>query len=217
MSFAGFPEEALDFYEGLEADNTKAYWTDHKGVYDACVAGPLAALAGELAPEFGTGKVFRPYNDVRFHHDRPPYKEQAALAVGVDGAVYYLALSSRGLFVAGGIYASATDQVQRLREAVADDRSGPALVRLTGRLRGHGWEVGGAQLQRVPKPYDADSPRAELLRHKTLTAGRAEPPAEWLHTAEAGDRIRAMWRELGPLQRWLAAHVGPSRLAVSRR
>ena len=26
----GFPEAALDFYEGLEADNSKAYWTDHK-------------------------------------------------------------------------------------------------------------------------------------------------------------------------------------------
>ena len=28
--FDGFPEAALDFYEGLEADNSKAYWTDHK-------------------------------------------------------------------------------------------------------------------------------------------------------------------------------------------
>ena len=27
MSFSGWPEEALDFYEGLEADNSKAYWT----------------------------------------------------------------------------------------------------------------------------------------------------------------------------------------------
>ncbi len=50
----GFPEEALVFYEGLEADNTKAYWTDHKDVYDTCVRAPLDALLAELAPEFGT-------------------------------------------------------------------------------------------------------------------------------------------------------------------
>ena len=27
MSFAGFPDEGLVFYEGLEADNSKTYWT----------------------------------------------------------------------------------------------------------------------------------------------------------------------------------------------
>ena len=32
MSFEGFPDEGLVFYEGLEADNTKTYWTRHKAV-----------------------------------------------------------------------------------------------------------------------------------------------------------------------------------------
>ena len=26
--------EALDFFEGLEADNSKTYWTEHKATYD---------------------------------------------------------------------------------------------------------------------------------------------------------------------------------------
>ena len=30
MAFSGWPEEALDFYDGLAADNTKTYWTAHK-------------------------------------------------------------------------------------------------------------------------------------------------------------------------------------------
>ena len=33
MAFSGWPEEALDFYDGLVADNTKTYWTAHKAVY----------------------------------------------------------------------------------------------------------------------------------------------------------------------------------------
>ncbi len=49
MAFEGFPEQALDFYEGLEADNSKAYWTDHKHVYDGSVRAPLQALLEELA------------------------------------------------------------------------------------------------------------------------------------------------------------------------
>jgi uncharacterized protein (DUF2461 family) len=77
----GFPEEALVFYEGLEADNTKAYWTDHKAVYERAVREPLDALLAELAPEFGTAKVFRPYRDVRFSKDKTPYKTAAAAVV----------------------------------------------------------------------------------------------------------------------------------------
>src|SRR2546426_1176064 len=30
MAFKGWPAEAIEFYEGLEADNTRAYWQDHK-------------------------------------------------------------------------------------------------------------------------------------------------------------------------------------------
>ena len=69
MSFDGFPDEALVFYEGLEADNSKAYWTDHKAVYDGCVAAPMKALLEELT-SFGEAKLFRPYRDVRFSKDK---------------------------------------------------------------------------------------------------------------------------------------------------
>ena len=63
MTFEGFPDEGLVFYEGLEADNSKTYWTRHKPIYEACVRGPLTALLDEVAPEFGTAKLFRPYRD----------------------------------------------------------------------------------------------------------------------------------------------------------
>ena len=65
-AFAGIPIAALDFYEDLEADNSKAFWTAHKHVYDEAVRGPMDALLAELSAEFGTPKVFRPYRDVRF-------------------------------------------------------------------------------------------------------------------------------------------------------
>ena len=49
--FTGFPERALEFYEGLEADNSKAYWTDHKATYDEDVRAPMEALLAALEPE----------------------------------------------------------------------------------------------------------------------------------------------------------------------
>ncbi len=51
MSFEGFPDEGLVFYEGLEADNSKTYWTRNKAAYETHVRAPLQALLDELAPE----------------------------------------------------------------------------------------------------------------------------------------------------------------------
>ena len=49
--FDGFPVAALDFYDDLEMDNTKSFWTAHKEVYDAAVKAPMLALVGALEPD----------------------------------------------------------------------------------------------------------------------------------------------------------------------
>ena len=208
MSFSGFPEEALVFYEGLEADCTKAYWNDHKPVYERAVKAPLEALLAELGPEFGEAKIFRPYRDVRFSKDKTPYKTHAAAVVEGDGALY-VQLGADGLYVGGGYWHTSSDQVQRLRAAVDDDLSGRRLQAVLDRLEG--WEVLGERLQRLPRPYSPDHPRADLLRHKSLAAGLRFEPAPWLHAPECAVRVAQAWRQVLPLNAWLAQHVGPTR------
>lgn len=217
MAFEGFPEQALDFYEGLEADNTKAYWTDHRAVYEGSVRAPMQELLARLEPEFGPAKLFRPYRDVRFRKDKTPYKTAAAAAIGDDvhGGLY-LQLSAAGLMVAGGAHGLTTDQARRLRAAIADDRPGRALVGLLDRLRAQGFDVQGERLKRVPKELDADSPRADLLTLKTLFAVQEHAPQEWLHSPEAADRVADAWRALLPLNDWLRTHVGPPRVERQR-
>ena len=208
--FTGFPEAALDFYEGLESDNTKAYWTDHKPVYDAAVQTPARALVAALEPEFGPVKFFRPYRDVRFSKDKIPYKTHAAMAAEDDGQALYLHVGADGLMLAGGLYMATTDQARRLRAAIADDLPGTALIKVIKRLTAQGFQVSGDRLKRMPKEH-ADAPRQDLLTLKSLTAGVQHPPQPWLHTPEAYDRIVAAWRALGPLNAWLGQHVGAPR------
>lgn len=213
MAFDGFPERALAFYEGLEADNSKAYWTDHREVFDGCIAAPLRELLTELGPEFGEAKIFRPYRDVRFSKDKTPYKTAAAAVVYDDGgAALYLQLSSAGLYVGGGYHQTATDQVARLRVAVADDASGAKVENVLAGLTREGWTTGGETLKRVPKAYPADHKRADLLRHKSLSAGKDLGAHEWLHEPAARHEVAEAWRELASLNAWLARHVGPTRL-----
>jgi uncharacterized protein (TIGR02453 family) len=213
-AFAGFPPEALTFYDGLRRDNSKAYWEANKAVWETAALDPMRALVAELEA-YGPFHLFRPYRDVRFAKDKSPYKTQiAAYGESEGGASYYLALSADGLHVLSGYYMMAPDQIARFREAVAADATGETLPGLIAGVVARGLAVGhGGQdpLKRVPKPYPADHPRGDLLRWKGLIAGIEFGAPGWLHTAEAQDRIVAVWEAARPLNEWLDRRVGPSR------
>ena len=212
MSFDGFPDEGLVFYEGLEADNSKTYWTRHKAAYDEHVKAPLQAMLDELAPEFGTAKVFRPYRDVRFSHDKTPYKTHQGAVIHPEGrtGAWYVQVSADGLRVAGGCWRMESDQVARYRRAVADGVQGPRLQAEVDRLSTAGWSIDGESLTRVPAGHDADAPRMDLLKRKALHASRSWEPADWLHTRRALEEVRTAWRDLVPLNAWVDDNVGAS-------
>ena len=220
MSFEGFPDEGLVFYEGLEADNTKTYWTRNKASYEAHVKVPLQAMLDELAPEFGIAKVFRPYRDMRFSNDKTPYKTHQGAVITPEGrgaGSWYVQISADGLHVAGGCWRLESDQVGRLRRGIADPVQGTRLEQEVARLSDAGFSIDGERLSRVPAGFSADDERADLLRHKALHASRAWEPAEWLHTRQALEEVRAAWREFRTLNDWLADNVGATSKESRRR
>jgi uncharacterized protein (TIGR02453 family) len=220
MSFTGFPDEGLVFYEGLEADNSRTYWLEHRAQYESSVRAPLLALTEELAPEFGTPKVFRPYRDVRFSKDKTPYKTHQGAVLHQDGmgvGSMYVQVSADGLWVSGGCWRLQPDQVERYRRAVADDVQGPRLVAEVDGLRTAGWSIEGDRLVRAPRGYPAEHERIDLLRHKSLHAARGWEPTGWLHGREALGRVRDAWRQLTELNTWLSDNVGATTAPPDRR
>jgi uncharacterized protein (TIGR02453 family) len=204
MTFTGFGEGVVEFYDGLIADNSKAYWTDQRAVYEADVRAPMQALLADLEPEFGPGKIFRPYRDVRFSRDKTPYKTHC----GATAGPFYVQVGADGLMAAGGYYQMAPDQITRFRTAVDDERRGSDLEKRLAALEG--LTVAGETLKTRPRGYDPDHPRIDLLRHKGLYAWRAWEPDDVLHEPGTLDRVARTWRTLRPLMEWLADHVGPT-------
>jgi len=207
MAFTGWPVEAVEFYEGLEDDNTKAYWQEHKPVYDRCVKAPMEALLAELADDFGAGRIFRPNRDVRFSADKTPYKTNCAAQL--PGG--YVSFSAEGLFVGAGLYMPSPEQLGRLREAVAAERSGKQLAAIVAALRTGGYEVSAHEtLKTAPKGYPVDHPRIELLRLKGVVMSRSWPVGAWLGTKKAKDRVVGCLTDARPLTAWLERAVGPA-------
>jgi len=206
MAFRGWPAEALEFFEGLAVDNSKAYWTAHKHIYDEKVHAPMAALVAELEPEFGAGKIFRPYRDVRFSADKSPYKTEIAATLHEGG---YIRLDAEGLGAGAGMYMMERDPLARFRLAVDAESTGAALARVVAELAGQKIDVRGHELlTRVPRGFAPDHPRADLLRCKGLVAWEQWPAGAWLGRATARDRVVRFLRATRPLQEWLQTHVG---------
>jgi uncharacterized protein (TIGR02453 family) len=203
--FAGWKGDFKGFFLGLRANNSKPYFEAHRRQYEEEVKGPMLALLADLEPEFGPPRrVSRPYRDIRFSADKSPYKLNIYADVERGG---YVALDAEGLVTAGGRYMLVDGQLQKLRAAIAADRSGKELVAIVGGLRTKGYAVEGQELKRVPPPYPQDHARGDLLRHKYLIYFKRWPVGPWIATPKVRDRVAKVWRDGAPLEAWCARYI----------
>jgi uncharacterized protein (TIGR02453 family) len=205
MAFGGWPQEALTFYAGLEDDNTREYWTARKAVYQERVLRPMEELLEELAPEFGDTKIFRPYRDIRFSHDKTPYKTHIGATLG---STCYVQLSADGLSAGAGRWHLEPAELSRYRAGVAGP-DGAELAVIVAELERAGVEVHGhGSLKSAPRGYPADHERISLLRHKGLTTWRHWTPEPWLSTPAPAARLREFLQASTEFCDWLTSHVG---------
>ena len=209
-TFAGIPLEAFRFYAQLEDNNNRDWWLEHKATYDKSVKEPLTLLLSELEPEFGPAKLFRPNRDVRFSLDKSPYKTaQGAFAARQEGVGFYLQINADGLLIGGGYHSHTPAQLARFRAAVDASASGAALQEIVDAVAGAGFDIEGEKLKTVPRGFDKDHPRSELLKHKSLSAGVEVGQPDWVTTPVAKEQVAERWRQLRPLVEWVGRYAAP--------
>jgi uncharacterized protein (TIGR02453 family) len=176
MAFMGFPRETLEFLAGINANNTKEWFTANRPLYDSTVdaakafvetVGPeLRRFAPNIQfePKIG-GSLQRPNRDTRFDKGKPPYKEQFDLwfwhgdKKGWDQPGFFLRIAPDNLWIASGMMHILWPQLKAFRAAVLDDRSGAALVATVDAINALGrYQVGYPKRKTVPKGFDANHP-----------------------------------------------------------
>lgn len=183
-SFQGFGPEALPFLKALGFHQTRAWFHEHKAIYDGQIRAPLGDLVEALSaalqdaglPLKGDRKssLFRINRDVRFSKDKHPYNTHASAVLTRTGTkqgngLLYLHLSPEESFSAVGFYQPVAADLQRLREAIRHrpDR----FVEMVAALSKAGLSLGteGA-LKRMPRGFEADkdSDLAWALRLKSF-------------------------------------------------
>jgi uncharacterized protein (TIGR02453 family) len=213
--FEGFGPDVREWFRGLEADNSREYFSTHRAFFEESVRGQMAALLSELGATCGGEvKMFRPNRDIRFSADKSPYKTNTyGLLLGGDAALHglYASISADGLVAGSGYHVMARDQLERYREHVADDRLGPELAKLVAAADKKGIEIWGESLATAPRGYSTDHPRIELLRRKSLALGARQAfGADGIGRADGLRFVTRTWRAAAPVTGWLDEHVGAS-------
>lgn len=182
--FDGFPQTGLDFLTELGGQN-KAWLDENRATYETSIVAPAKAfvvalgevLRSEISPAIEAqpktnGSIAPINNDLRFSPDAPPYKDHLMFRFWEGPVKKTSAMLMVRVHPTDGVgFASGMnfDSVDRWRVKVADDGGGSELgARLASVVDETGADVLGQALKKVPKPYDQDHPRGELLRHKGL-------------------------------------------------
>lgn len=152
--------------------------------------------------------LFRIYRDVRFSHDKSPYKTTFSAYVSEQdrrGAPpgYYLEVDEKGVMLAaGGIWLPPADVLARLRASLAEH---PERFERALRSRGFGrmfGELQGDRLTRPPRGYAVDAPLIEHIKRKSYIVWR-ETDARQLSHDDALAYVVDSFRTAKPLVDWV--------------
>jgi uncharacterized protein (DUF2461 family) len=122
---------------------------------------------------------------------------------------YYLQLSADGLLVGGGYHSHSPAQLARYRNAVDATGTGEQLQHIVDAVAAAGFTVEGEKLKTVPRGFPREHPRAELLKHKSLSASVALGQPDWLSSPDAEGEIARLWDQLRPLVDWVGRNAAP--------
>lgn len=182
--FQGFPLGLLHFLEELSRHNHKRWFDANKARYEFEVREPaLAFIAAmekplrKVSPHFVAsakkvgGSLMRIHRDVRFGHDKTPYKTNVGIQfrheVGKDvhAPGYYLHIAIDECFLGAGVWRPDAPALAAIRERIIEE---PARWK---RARGNkrfvsSWKLGGESLSRPPRGYDPEHPLIDDLKRK---------------------------------------------------
>ncbi len=226
--FTGFGPDALDFLDGLAADNSKVYFDANRTTYDEQVAAPIkslvlavgAELRDRVSPDIQfepkVGKsLFRINRDLRFSKDKTPYNPYVD-AVFWEGESprsspgFILRIGADTLVVGTGVFGLEGDRASRFRDAIVDDVTGGEFVELVAAARKavKGASMSEPQRKRVPRGYPADHPRADLLLYDGFHLSTEVPPPASITSPKFATWVADRYEKFGPVEQWLVRNVG---------
>lgn len=174
--------DIIGFLRLLAANNERSWFKAHKeefyeplhNAFEQDIARLIALMAewDEKARGLDVKQsVYRIYRDIRFSHDKRPYKQYFSAVVGRGGrhcvsSGYYIHFEPDNLILCGGVWWPAKDKLDALRHLIDAEPEEFSKLINDKRLVASGFHFEGETLKNVPKEYPKDHPLGEYLKRK---------------------------------------------------
>ncbi len=215
-------KSTLEFLKSLKKHNKKEWFLDNQKDYKASLedfTGFIQELINGISQfDAGVGRlrardcIFRIFRDVRFAHDKSPYKDHfgAWIAPGGRKSIqpgYYFHLEPGGIFAGGGLHMPPGPQLLQIRRAIDASPGSFRKILSAPSFKKNFKSLSGETLKSAPRGFARDNPNLDLLRYKSYVALRNFSDAECL---SAGFLRKALpvYKEMLPLNKFLARAVG---------
>lgn len=220
MSFDGFDPASVALLDDLPHWGPDEY-AAHRQDMTAGVVRPGGELIAGVADRLDARLTVVPrssvsplHRDLRFAAEGAArYKDHLLLTTweGSDkkaSPMLWIRIDSTNAGFASGI--GFTPAIRELwRSAVGGDPGAELVVRLDRLVHGCGAEIAGEQVKRVPPPYDATHPRADLLRRTGFQVRVVEPLPPFIDAPEFADWCVERLSVLLPVHRWMIDNLVP--------
>ncbi len=223
-AFDGFPPEVFTFFDEIRTNNNKEWFEAHKPFFKKTVQHSaqnfVMALGARLETAVpaihydtrltGSGSIMRIYRDTRFSKDKTPYKTNLGIVwwegdgKKTESPGFYFHMAADEVWFGGGLWH--LPDVGRYREAVDDPEKGARLTAVVAQMAAAGHPITMTDpYKRVPRGYDKEHPRAELLKARGLTVSFPALTREIVSSAGLVDVCFAYAQKMLPLHQWLVA------------
>lgn len=218
MNFTGFDPAAIALLGRLPGMSVEAY-AAHKAELAAGVTRPGASLIAAVADRLDADLTVVPRSSVSpLHRDlrfapagAARYKDHLLLTAweGADkkaSPMFWIRVDSSRVGFASGIGFTPAVR-ERWRHAVGGDAGAALALELDELERERAAEVAGDQVKKVPAPFAADHPRADLLRRTGFQVRFIDDLPDSVGTPDFTDWCADRLAALLPVHRWLIANL----------
>lgn len=213
-TFDRFPKETLSFLRALAANNTRAWFAEHKSDYEHALKAPadqfsmtMSGMLEHLTGQRHTSKIFRIHRDVRFSKDKTPYNTHLHISFTPECALrappaWMFGVDPTRLTLGVGNFAFTPAALGLYRERV-QQADGAVLHKLVDHMRSTGIRVDPPELKRLPAGLDSSAAPGDLLQRKGLTAWIDHDNPEAIATGNLIEGCMDDFDRLKPLFDWL--------------
>lgn len=217
--------DILGFLADLAKNNSREWFADNRARYDAARA-DFISFIGVLLMEIEDFDpsvagldprkcVFRIYRDIRFSHNKAPYKHNFGARIQQGGATnlhqragYYMNVEPGRCFLAGGAFRPTPEWLGAIRRRIDTDADPLKKILRAKKFRANFEGIEGEAVKTAPRGYAKDHPDIEFLRRKSFIVRHRMDDAR-MFTPGFLEHATAVYRSMRPFDDFLNSAGGP--------